>query len=321
MTLVRLGYVGMSVHLQNASPSQTMTFTQFQKLGDREAAIGKLERIAVSNLENCLRLLKHNAAHDIHFFRFSSRIVPLATHEELKGWHYMQALKEPLAQLGEFIDKHGMRVGFHPDHFVLINSPRDEVFKPSLENLKMHYLLLKGMNVDTEHRCVMHVGGDYKKRDDALERFVTNWGRVPHAIQRMMMLENDDKSFHLEDTLYLCEKLQIPLVFDYHHHLAHHHDIHWEKQWDRVLQTWAHSPLPVKMHMSSPKSETQFRAHAEYVDLDMFMDFLQQVKGSCEQIDCMIEAKKKDDALFKLVKQLRKDPRVEMVDQASFRLK
>ena len=54
--LVRLGYVAMSVHLKNASPSQTMTYAQFQRIDDREAAIRKLERIANSNLENCLRL-------------------------------------------------------------------------------------------------------------------------------------------------------------------------------------------------------------------------------------------------------------------------
>lgn len=68
MTIVRLGYVAMSMNLKNASPSQTMTFKQFSAIKDREAAIARLERIAVSNLENCLRLLKHNVAHDIHFF-------------------------------------------------------------------------------------------------------------------------------------------------------------------------------------------------------------------------------------------------------------
>lgn len=39
MTIVRLGYVAMSVHLQNCSPSQTMTFARFQKIQNREAAI------------------------------------------------------------------------------------------------------------------------------------------------------------------------------------------------------------------------------------------------------------------------------------------
>ena len=53
------------------------------KIDDREAAIRKLERIANSNLENCLRLLKHNKGHDISFFRLSSKLIPLANHEEL----------------------------------------------------------------------------------------------------------------------------------------------------------------------------------------------------------------------------------------------
>ena len=60
MTIVRLGYVAMSMELKNASPSQTMTFKQFQKIVDREAAIRKLERISLSNLQNTLRILRHN---------------------------------------------------------------------------------------------------------------------------------------------------------------------------------------------------------------------------------------------------------------------
>src|SRR5574342_825037 len=99
MTLVRLGYVAMSVELQNASPSQTMTFAQFEKIKDRDAAIRKLERIANSNLENCLRLLKHNEGNHIHFFRFSSRLIPLANHEELLDWDYVSSLKDTLKKL------------------------------------------------------------------------------------------------------------------------------------------------------------------------------------------------------------------------------
>lgn len=64
MTIVRLGYVAMSVNLKNCSPSQTMTYAQFQRLKDREAAIEKLERISASNLG---KLFSHyqTAGHDI----------------------------------------------------------------------------------------------------------------------------------------------------------------------------------------------------------------------------------------------------------------
>ncbi len=36
---------------------------------------------------------------------------------------------------------------------------------------------------------------------------------VPQPIQEMLILENDDTTFHLRDALYVCEKLNVPLRF------------------------------------------------------------------------------------------------------------
>jgi UV DNA damage endonuclease len=214
-----------------------------------------------------------------------------------------------------------MRVDFHPDHFVLLNSPKTDILNNSIKTLAMHHALLKGMEIDPEHRCVLHVGGVYENREKALEQFIHNWGLVSTRLQNMIILENDDTSFTLHDTLYLCEKLGIPLVFDYHHHLAHHQDINWQEQWGRIVGTWEHSRMPVKMHISSPRSEKEFRAHAEYVDAEMFMDFLNGMKGSVPEIHCMIEAKKKDLALFKLADDLKQKAEVEIIDGSSFKVK
>src|SRR6476469_2371737 len=119
MTIVRLGYVAMSMELKNASPSKTMTFAQFQKIDDREAAIRKLERIELLNLQNTLRLLKNTVDSEIHFYRLTSRLIPLANHEELLDWNYMKPLKGLLSEIGNFSKKHKIRIDFHPDHFVL----------------------------------------------------------------------------------------------------------------------------------------------------------------------------------------------------------
>ncbi|WP_404469378.1 UV DNA damage repair endonuclease UvsE [Sutcliffiella horikoshii] len=323
MTIVKLGYVAMSVQLTNASPSKTMTFAQFSKLKDREAAIEKLERISIENLENCLRLLKHNVANDIRFFRFSSKLIPLANHEEVKEWKFMRPLKEILSQIGDYIEENPMRVDFHPDHFVLLNSKKKEIINQTIKTLSMHRSLLKGMRVPTQHRCVLHIGGGYDDRELALEQFIHNFALVPQPIQEMLILENDDTTFHLRDALYVCEKLNVPLVFDYHHHLAHFEEEAegWVQDWERVVQTWEHSPLPVKMHISSPRDEKNFRAHADYVDPKMFMDFLQGIKGSVPEINCMIEAKKKDEALFQLMEEMKSYPEIEIIDGASFKIK
>ncbi|OIK13441.1 UV DNA damage repair endonuclease UvsE [Bacillus sp. MUM 13] len=323
MTLIRLGYVAMSMHVKNCSPSQTMTFSQFSKIKNIEAAVEKLERIANSNLRNCLRLLRHNQVHDISFFRLSSKLIPLVNHPEIPEWNYMNPLMDELREIRSFLEEHPeTRVDFHPDHFVLLNSEDKNVLMSAVKTLKMHRLLLKGMGIDPEHRCVLHVGGGYNNHEKALEQFIHNWGLISERLQEMVILENDDTTFSLSETLYLCEKLGIPMAFDYHHFLAHHNeDERWEDQWGRVIGTWSHSRLPPKMHISSPRSPSQFRAHAEYVDSSMFMDFLRKIKGSVPQLDCMIEAKQKDGALFHLMKDLENYEEVEIVDGGSFLIK
>ncbi|WP_050613770.1 UV DNA damage repair endonuclease UvsE [Bacillus testis] len=320
MTLFRLGYVAMSKHVKNASPSKTMSFAQFSKIADREAAIAKLERIAQMNLHNCLRLLRHNAAHNIAFFRLSSKLIPLANHPSLKDWAYMEPLREALKEIKCFLMEHpNVRVDFHPDHFVLLNSTDTSIFKNSIQTLGMHYQLLKGMGIDPAHRCVLHVGGGYDDKEQALEQFVHNWGLVPPRIQKMVILENDDKVFNVRDTLYLCEKLGIPFVFDYHHYLVNHtKEESIQEEWPRIAATWGQSELPVKVHISSPKSEADCRAHAELIDLEMFWDFVGLVKGTVAQIDVMIEAKGKDEALFQLVRDLKAHKQAEWINDSSF---
>lgn len=320
MTLFRFGYVAMSVHVKNSSPSQTMTYNNFLTHNNREAAIRRLETLANRNIENCIRLLKHNKAFDISLFRLSSKLIPLATHEDFTEWDYITATKEKLRELGTYTIENKMRVGFHPDHFVVINSPKKDIVKNSVHTLKYHFNLLTAMGLNPKHRCVLHVGGSYGNKTNALERFIDNWSRISRRLQQMFILENDDKTYNVEDVLYLCEKLSIPLVFDLHHHQANHENSNWTAFWDRIVKTWADSSLPVKVHLSSPKNEKQFRHHADFVDPTMFLDFAHKVKGSVPQVDCMIEAKQKDESLFQLVRELKSDPSIEWVNNSTMRL-
>lgn len=319
--LVKLGYVAMSVRVKNASPSQTMTYAKFQRMQDREAAIKNLERISNSNLENCLRLLKHNYGHDISFFRLSSKLIPLANHEALLEWDYIKPLQENLRKIGEYAKQKRMRIDFHPDHFVVLNSLRPPVVKQSLKTLQMHGKLLQGMGIDRTHRCVLHVGGAYGNKEQALEKFIENWSLVPAGIQKMIMLENDDTTFSLKETLYLGEKLGIPVVFDLHHHMMNHDLEEWESHWERVVQTWEQSPLPIKMHISSPREGKNPRAHADFIDSNQFVSFLQYIKGSVPEIHCMIEAKQKDEALLQLMGDMTGKVGIEKIDGASFWVK
>lgn len=315
---IRLGYVAMSLMLENASPSQTITVKNLEKMIDKQAAIRRLERISRSNLDNCLRLLKHNKAYDISFFRLSSRLVPLVNHPLTEGWVYERSIASKLKEIGELVKESKMRIDFHPDHFVVLNSRSKEVFRQSLKALLYHYKLLKGMGISPVHRCVLHIGGKKEGKEAGLEQFIANFSNIPRPLQQMIMIENDDVSYTVEDALYLGEKLDIPVVLDLHHFDVHHTSMDLPSLWARILQTWKYSPLPIKIHISSPKEGEGDRRHHDFIQAERFYHFLAQIAGTVSRIDVMIEAKKKDIALLKLVQDLQLMPQIQMQTQASF---
>lgn len=320
--IVRLGYVAMSTQVKNASPSKTMTATHFAKLVDREAAIRKLERIAADNLHNTLRLLRHNLAHDIRLYRFSSKLIPLFGHPLLQEWDPIASLTPNFAEVGEYAKKHGMRVGFHPDHYTVLSTPRKDILKSSLEDLERHVRMLEAMGLDESAKCNIHVGGTYGNKEAAGKRFVEQFQAVPENIRRRMTLENDDKTFNAIETLSICEKVGVPMVLDIHHHDVNHTGESAADLWPRILQTWSDysgfSHLPPKIHASSPRNEKNIRSHADYIDVNEFMKFLRSIADRTPNLDVMLEAKMKDGALFQLMNDLQQNPDVRIIDQASF---
>lgn len=326
--IVRFGYVAMSVAVKNASPSKTMTAANFEKLQDREAAIRKLERIAAENLHNSLRLLRHNRAHDIRLYRFSSKLIPLYGHGLLKDWDPFPALAESFSALGNYVRQHRMRTGFHPEHFTVLSSPRMEVLAASIADLRRHVGMLEAMGLDENAKCNIHIGGTYGSKEKALERFIQQFGRLDSGIQRRLTLENDDKTYTAKETLEVSETLGIPMVLDLHHHWVNNGGETAAELWPRIRKTWEHAGaqteesiglpfLPPKIHVSSPKSDKDPRAHADYVEIGPLLDFLRRIADSTPYADVIIEAKMKDGALFRLMQQLPKQEGVKALDQAS----
>lgn len=309
--IVRFGYVAMSTVIENASPSRTMTYAQFSKLDDREAALRKLERIAQENLHNTLRLLRHNKASGIEVYRFSSRLIPLVSHAALADWKPFPALREHFAAIGDFVRAQGMRVSFHPDHFTVLSTPRPEVLRSSIQDLELHVGMLEAMGLDETAKCNIHIGGAYGNKPESMERFIRQFGELPAKIQVRMTLENDDKTFTALETLEACETLGVPMVLDIHHHSVNHNGEDCVLLWPRIRETWRKAAiserglrLPPKIHASSPKSDKDVRSHADYVSLDTLLAFLRPIAADTPALDVMIEAKRKDGALFELMREL-----------------
>ncbi|CAM4449597.1 MAG: UV DNA damage repair endonuclease UvsE [Paenibacillus macerans] len=331
--IVRFGYVAMSTVIKDASPSKTMTFKTFQSLADRDAAIRRLERIAAENLHNTLRLLRHNVASDIRVYRFSSKLIPLATHEALSDWNPYEALREPFAAVGNYVKEQGLRVSFHPDHFTVFSTPRPEVLESSIRDLEYHVAMFEAMGLNARAKNNIHVGGAYGDKPAAAERFQANVAALPDRIKRRLTLENDDKTFNAPETLELCEALGVPMVLDIHHQWVNNAGETLAELWPRVMATWsapyaqadspADDPLPPKIHASSPKSAGDPRGHADHVAAGPLLDFLRSIAPYSERVDVMLEAKLKDGALFALMEELKdySGEGVEVLDGATVRIR
>jgi len=316
---IRFGYVAMSVMLENASPSKTVTLRSHTQLAARDpaAALNKVRRTARENLDNTMRLLRHNKAHGVMVFRFSSKLLPLATHLALADWDYIDDLKDRLRLIGAFIRENKMRVSFHPDHYTLINSPREEVLLSSLRDYEYHSSLLEAMGLDERARLVTHVGGCYNDREGSIERFKKNWGRVPEHVAGRLTLENDDKTYSAREVLDICNDLSLPMVLDLHHYKCNNKGESIIELMPEIFKTWALTGLPPKIHISSPKSVSDFRSHHDFINPDDLYPFLESARAFVANIDVMVEAKQKDRAMFKLVEDLSSYPAIHQTGNAT----
>ncbi|GGE82196.1 UV DNA damage repair endonuclease UvsE [Priestia taiwanensis] len=302
--LVRFGYVAHATSLWDSSPAKTMTFKRWQTL-EKEERQQKMYAITKQNITNTKRALFYNIAHGIPLYRISSTIVPLATHREVE-FDYISLFDKEWKELGEIVKNHNLRVSFHPGQFTLFTSDKETITQNAVTDMTYHYNVLKAMGLEEESMLNIHVGGAYGNKAKAIERFHENIQLLPIPIKKQMTLENDDKTYTAEETLAVCEKENIPLVFDYHHHLANRSNEILENMLPRIFNTWQHIKLIPKVHISSPKSEKEFRSHAEYVDMTFVQPFFEIAKTCKLDFDVMVESKAKDKAMLQLVEELSK---------------
>lgn len=299
---IRFGYVATALGLWDASPSKTLTFTRYSKLPKNER-MEKLKSITAQNLQHTKRILHYNIAHEIELYRFSSSLVPLATHPEVL-WDYLTPFQKEWEELASLVRHFKLRVSFHPNQFTLFTSPREEVTIKAVKDMEYHFKMLQAMNALDTGLINIHIGGAYGDKNSTLNRFHQNLKKLPQEIKKHVTLENDDKTYDVGETLITCEKENIPMVLDYHHYMANNVERDLPLYLPRIFETWNNVNNIPKVHISSPKSDQAYRSHADFVSLDFILPFLKMAKELNQDFDIMIEAKQKNLAMHKLVEDI-----------------
>lgn len=310
---VRLGYVALSKALDNVTSSRTITYTNYEK---ENYPSDKLFEIIKSNLKSLEKIITYNVKNNIHFYRLTSKLIPLATHNKV-DFDYITPFKNEFKKIGKLINDNNIRIDTHPDQYAVLNSMDKRIVKNTFEILEYHYKVLKAINIKRPI-IILHVGSSVCGKKASITRFINNFNKLPKHIKECIAVENDDKVYNIKDVLNLCNTLNIPMVLDYHHFICNNDGEKIENYVEKIMKTWKN--IPPKFHFSSPKSKLkkEFRSHHDYINSNDFINFIEKLKPFNKDIDIMLEAKNKDDALSRLVRELKYKTNYDFIDESTF---
>lgn len=301
---VRLGYVAIALNLPKVTTSSTVTYSRYSKILNEKEKINKLKEVTKSNIDALEKILQYNIDNEIHFYRITSNLIPLLTHPEV-DFNYRKYFKNDFKLIGDIIKKNNIRVDTHPDQFNVINSNKEIVVQNTIRNLKAQAMLFDDLNYKNG-KMVIHVGSSQGGKEESINRFIENLKLFPSNISEKLIIENDDKVFTAKDVLKLCKTIRKPMVLDIHHHRCKNSGENIEDLLPDIFKTWKNEELPPKIHFSSPREFANDRKHADYINCIDFIEFLEKVRCIDNiDFDIMIEAKKKDLALEKLMIDLK----------------
>src|SRR5688500_11269856 len=135
----------------------------------------------------------------------SSQILPLVTHPvsgySLESLDDSGVITRTFAAAGRLAQSRNVRLSFHPDQFVVLNSTRDEVVASSVRELDAQAQLAEIVGADT---ITLHVGGMTGGKSEALDRLERGLDRLSTPARERLALENDDRLFTVTDLYDLC---------------------------------------------------------------------------------------------------------------------
>jgi len=266
-------------------------------------SVERLLAAVTANLACLRRLLEWNVAQGLLFFRMGSGIVPFGSHEA-NTFPWQAHFAGEFREIGGYIRAHGLRVSFHPDQFVVLNSPSADIVRRSVEELGYQGAMLDLMDLDGTAKLQIHVGGLYGDRELAIQRFTEVYATLPAAVRARVVVENDDRLFSLRDCLHLHALTGVPILFDNFHHECLNHGEPMPEALRLAAATWHPTAdgVPMMDYSSQALGERKGKHADDLVD-DQFREFLIHLHGL--DLDLMLEIKNKEASALRAVAILR----------------
>ncbi|MDD4136796.1 MAG: UV DNA damage repair endonuclease UvsE [Methanoregula sp.] len=257
---------------------------------------------------SCIRsILEYNARQGMFFLRITSDLVPFASHPICR-FPWQEHFFDEFQRLGEYIKKHRFRISMHPDQFVLLNTPNEEVLRRSIGELVYHVRILDLMGLDRSAKIQLHVGGIYGNKIGSMERFIHVYDRLDDSIQQRLVIENDERLYAVSDCIEIHQKTGVPVLFDRFHHAINNQGEAVRDLLPVLKKTWKPADGIPMTDYSSQQPGKRIGAHTEHIDTADFTRFLTET--SPVDCDIMLEIKDKEKSVLAALDVARDDPRL-----------
>lgn len=266
----------------------------------KNATEERLKELIEYNLSSLDHILDYNIKNGILLFRISSDIIPFGS-SPVNSLNWSEIFEQRFIRLGDKIKKSGMRVSMHPGQYTVLNSPNQEIVERAILDLNYHVRFLDSLGLSSEHKIILHIGGVYGNKEEAIERFCNNYLKLEEAVRRRLVIENDDKSYHIKDVLDIGKRIGIPVVFDNLHHNAKPAEENRLLQYwlDECRKTWLPKDGTQKIHYSQQNTDKKAGSHSENIRIDEFLQFISELSN--EDLDIMLEVKDKNISAIKCI--------------------
>ena len=180
----------------------------------------------------------------------------------------------------------------HPDQFIVLNSPKDEIVNRAVAELQYHAEVLDLLRLDTTAKIQLHIGGVYNDKNHSIKRFAERFHELDALIKRRLVIENDDVSYGPKDCLMLHELCGVPILFDYYHFQLRNDTESFPALLDPVFSSWGSGDGLPLVDYSSSRLDKRIRAHTDHIDINDFKQFIELSRPY--DFDVMLEIKDKE---------------------------
>ncbi|MBB6099451.1 UV DNA damage endonuclease [Deinobacterium chartae] len=247
---------------------RTLTRTRYLALPEEER-FPRLQALYAENLRRLYRALDFCAENDIHLYRMSSDLFPLADLEGSVGLEVLTELQPALAGIGPRAEELGIRLVIHPEQFIVLSSDSPDVVARSIKALEIfgHSFDLMGLPRSAWSPIIVH--GGKSGRAERLGEVIRT--RLPETVRARLALENDEYAYGPQEILEVCRSTGVPFVYDAHHHavsarLGSYEDPAVRHFTEAARATWPQPEWQV-VHLSNGRESFNDRRHSDFISL------------------------------------------------------